>query len=212
MSLVIVAGASGQHAAVVYEAAILSGVIVAGFATIDAADPVPIFDCPWLGRLDQIAASKIALGSRFIVACGSNKLRRRTVEALESQGASLQSVQHPAAIVSPSARVGLGSAVLAGAILGPLSVVGRGAIINHAASVDHNCTVGDFCNISPGACLGGCVRVEPDVFVGLNASILPGVRVGQNAVIGAGAVVAADVAAAVTVVGVPARPVKQRDA
>lgn len=210
MTLIIVAGASGQHASVVYEAAILSGASVAGFATIDDAEPPLLLDCQWLGRLDDIAAAAIARGEHFVIACGSNALRRRTSEMLAAQGASFQSVQHPAAITSPSARVGAGSTLLAGAIIGPRAVLGQGVIINHAASVDHDSMVGDFCNISPGARLGGCVQAEASVFVGLNASILPGLRVGENAVIGAGAVVTGNVMPQDTMVGVPARPVKRR--
>jgi acetyltransferase-like isoleucine patch superfamily enzyme len=49
------------------------------------------------------------------------------------------------------------------------------------------------------------VTVGDDVWIGACASILPGVRVGDGATVGAGAVVTRDVAAASTVVGVPAR-------
>jgi len=210
MALIIVAGASGQHASVVYEVAILSGVSVAGFVTIDDAEPTPLFECQWLGRLDNIAAAAIARGDHFVVACGSNALRCRTSEMLASQGAFFQSIQHPAAIISPSAQIGAGSTLLAGAIIGPRAVLGQGVIVNHAASVDHDCIVGDFGNISPGARLGGCVQAGAGVFVGLNASILPGLRLGENAVIGAGAVVTGNVMPRDTMVGVPARPVKRR--
>lgn len=210
MALIIVAGGSGQHAAVVYEAAVLADARVLGFASIGEAVPAPLFDCPWLGRVDDIGGFEIARGTRFIVACGSNALRRQQGEALLAQGARLESVVHPAAIVSPSAGIGGGSAVLAGAIIGPRAVLGRGVIVNHAASVDHDCEVGDFGNISPGARLAGCVRMERGVFIGLNAAVLPGLRLGENAVVGAGAVVTRDVAFGQTVVGVPARPVQQR--
>ncbi len=48
--------------------------------------------------------------------------------------------------------------------------------------------------------------VEDAVSIGSNATILCGFRIGRGALIGAGAVVAADVPAGVTVAGVPARP------
>lgn len=206
MALIIVAGASGQHAAVVYEAALLSGLDIAGYATLGDEAPARLFDCRWIGVLEGIADRETALGNQFIVACGSNELRRAHSDALVARGASLQSVRHPAAILSPSASIAPGSVVLAGAIVGPRATLGRGVIVNHAASVDHDCEVGDYCNISPGARLGGCVDARPGVFVGLNASVLPGLRLGEDAVVGAGAVVTRDVAQGATVVGVPARP------
>lgn len=207
MALVIVAGASGQHAAVVYEAAILSGVPVAGFVTIGDAAPPPMFDCQWLGCIRDVGPREIERASTFIVACGSNSLRCEETEALERRGASFASVRHPAAIVSPSAHIGPGSCILAGAIIGPRVTLGRGSIINHATSVDHDCALGDYSNISPGARFGGCVTSGPDIFVGLNASILQGLHIGQGATIGAGAVVTRQVADRTTVVGVPARPI-----
>lgn len=54
------------------------------------------------------------------------------------------------------------------------------------------------------------VTLGHDVWVGHGAIILSGVRVGIGAVVGAGAIVTRDVADFDIVVGVPARPVRQR--
>lgn len=51
--------------------------------------------------------------------------------------------------------------------------------------------------------------VEDDVSIGANATILPGVRLGKGCVIGAGAVVTKDVRSGITVVGNPAKELKQ---
>lgn len=210
MALIIVAGTSGQHAAVVYEAAILSGMVVLGFVTIGDAKPCAVFDCPWIGNVGDITTLQPGRGKEFIVACGSNEQRRQQSEALLMQGATFRSVYHPAAIVSPSADIGAGSVVLAGAIVGPRTSVGVAAIINHAASIDHDCQIGDYTNISPGARLAGCVHAGRGVFVGLNASILQGIELGENSVIGAGAVVIGSVSSGETVVGVPAQPMREK--
>lgn len=54
------------------------------------------------------------------------------------------------------------------------------------------------------------VTLGHDVWVGHGATILAGVNVGTGAVIGAGAVVSRDVEPYSVVVGVPAKPIKQR--
>jgi len=59
-------------------------------------------------------------------------------------------------------------------------------------------------------CKGGAT-VEDLVKIGANATILPGVRIGRNSLVGAGAVVAADVPPDVVVAGSPARVVKRID-
>ena len=211
MQLVIAASASGQHARVVHEAARLSGMAIAGFVTIEPAPPPSVFDCPYLGGLDALA--RLATGEHgFVIACGSNALRRSAAERVAELGAPLLTIVHPAAIVSPSAAIGAGAMLLAGSVVGTAARIGRGRTVNHAASVDHDCVLGAHVNLCPGARIGGTVRLGNGVFVGINAAILPGLSIGGGAIVGAGAVVTADVAPGVTVAGVPARPLPIRQA
>ena len=53
----------------------------------------------------------------------------------------------------------------------------------------------------------GPVIIEADAWIGSGATILHSVRIGAGAVVGAASLVREDVAAGVTVAGVPARPV-----
>ena len=62
---------------------------------------------------------------------------------------------------------------------------------------------------APAPRLAGRVTVESGAFVGIGATVIQHVRVGYEAVVGAGAVVISDVAPMSTVVGVPAREIKQ---
>ena len=55
---------------------------------------------------------------------------------------------------------------------------------------------------------GRPVTIGSNVWIGGSAVILPGVTIGDDAIIGAGSVVTRDVAAGVTVVGNPARPLR----
>lgn len=58
--------------------------------------------------------------------------------------------------------------------------------------------------------VGKPVTIGANAWIGGSAVILGGVSIGDGAIVGAGAVVTHDVAANTTVVGNPARPIKQR--
>lgn len=56
----------------------------------------------------------------------------------------------------------------------------------------------------------GPIVIEDDVWLGYGVVVLSGVRIGQGAVVGANAVVAADIPAGAVAVGAPARVVRMR--
>lgn len=143
-----------------------------------------------------------------VVAIGNNQLRIQLQAALVSAGFNTVSVIHPAATVSRYAKVGTGSVVFASAVINTGAEIGDGAIINTSASIDHDCVLGVGVHISPGAHIGGGVRIGDYAWVGIGASVKHLVSLGSNAIIGAGAAVIADVPDEITVIGVPARPVK----
>jgi acetyltransferase EpsM len=145
-----------------------------------------------------------------IVAIGDNRVRRGMTERLAAAGERLATAIHPFSSIAPSATVGEGSMICAGAIVSPRATIGRGALLNTKSSVDHDCVVGDFVHIAPGATLGGNVRIGEETLIAAGATVVPGRSVGARTVIGAGAVVVRDIAADVTAVGVPARVTSDR--
>lgn len=54
------------------------------------------------------------------------------------------------------------------------------------------------------------IVVEDDVWIGSGSRVLDGVTIGRNSIIGAGAVVTADIPAHTVAVGIPARVIRQR--
>ena len=141
------------------------------------------------------------------IALGNNRTRADLIEWVGRAGRRLATVLHPAATVSPSAELGAGSFVAAGAVITAEAAIGEGAIVNTMASIDHECEIGSSAHIAPGARLCGGVRVGARALVGAGAVIIPGVSVGADAVVGAGSVVVREVAAGARVAGSPARPI-----
>ncbi len=112
---------------------------------------------------------------------------------------------HPAAVLSPSARLGAGTLVVAGAIVNADTTVGCGTILNTGCSVDHDCVLGAFTHISPGARLAGDVTIGTRSWIGIGAVVKEGVTIGCGVIVGAGAAVICDIEDGAMVSGVPAR-------
>ena len=202
---------AGGHGRVVAELAELSGHVVVGFVdrapapAARSAAHTPIAEDVLLEALERgghlpLEADAVALG------LGDNAARSRAASALGDRLSA--PLVHPAATVSRDARLGQGSAVMAGAIVNPGARAERIVIVNSGAIVEHDCRLGEAAHVSPGAVLAGGVRLGARSWVGARAVVLPGIVVGREATVGAGAVVTADVGDGVTVVGVPARPTR----
>lgn len=200
---VLVIGAGG-HAKVVIDSLRASGFTIAGLLDADAT-PRQVAGAPVIGddfHLPRLRAEGL---SHAVVAMGDNAVRERVGASARAAGFTLVNAVHPAATVSPSASMGEGVAVMAGAVVNAETRVGDLAIVNTGACVDHDGDLLPACHIAPRVALAGNVRVGARALVGVGASVIPGVSIGADAVVGAGAAVIGDVAAGTAVAGVPAR-------
>ena len=166
---------------------------------------------PILGG-DDLLPELINQGANaFIVGLGSvgnNQPRRRLFELGLSYNLSPQLVQHPKAILSPAAKIGLGVQLLPGCIITSGALLGDNVIINSGAIVEHDCQIGDHVHIATGARLASTVTIGVSAHIGAGATIRQCIRIGEGAVVGAGAVVVKDVEPYTVVTGVPARFMK----
>lgn len=147
----------------------------------------------------------------FCVAIGNphGRARLRFHEQLTKEGLSPITIAHPTAWIADNATIGLGTQILAGAIVAPEARIGRQCIINTNASVDHECILEDGVEVAPGATLCGLVHVGVNASIYAGATVLSRIKIGADAIVGAGAVVTKDVPEGITVIGVPARPMKK---
>lgn len=144
------------------------------------------------------------------VAIGDNALRQRLAASAVAQGFELVNAISPRAVVSPSARLGVGIAIMEGVVVNAETEISDLAIINTGATVDHDCRIGRSVHIAPQCGLAGNVIVGDRTFLGVGCSVVPEQTIGTDAIIGAGSVVITDLPDSVTAVGVPARVIKSR--
>ena len=119
--------------------------------------------------------------------------RRDIFNRYKDLGYEFGTLIHPTAWVDPSAYLGEGVQVMAGAVIQVDAYIEKNVIVNTRACVDHDCQIGAHAFLAPGCVLCGNVKVENDVFIGAGAAIAPNMNIGNSAVIGAGTSVVRDV-------------------
>ncbi|EUJ25299.1 acetyltransferase [Listeria cornellensis] len=153
----------------------------------------------------------VASGSYFFIAVGNNEARQKIFKQLNKGQEQFPNMIHPAALISPNAKIGYGNFIMAGAIINVDACVGNQTIVNSASIIGHDAVLGDFTQVSPGVVITGYVQLENGAYIGANATVLPDVVVSLWAIVGAGSTVVNDVDEYTVVVGTPAKYLKQRD-
>jgi UDP-perosamine 4-acetyltransferase len=172
---------------------------------IGVSDALTCLGIPVLHGDEQLVRLR-AEGYRLaFVAIGSNSLRHRLATMALALDFELINAISPLAVISPSARLGFGIAVMAGVVINADAIIENLAIINTGACVDHDCKIREGAHVGPTCGLAGSVIVGPYSFLGIGTKVIPGAVIGANVVIGAGAVVINDIPDGMTAIGVPAR-------
>lgn len=153
----------------------------------------------------QDLLSKVADFQGLFVAIGNCGVRHSKFVQLRDSGASLVSLIHPKAIVSPLATVSAGTMVVGGAVVNAFCRIGAAGIVNTGATVGHDCVLAEAVHVAPGANVAGDVTIGRESWIGLGSAVRQGVSIGTRVTVGAGAVVVGDVPDGQTVVGVPAK-------
>lgn len=192
------------------------GKVVADTALAADWKSVVFFDDAWPGLTQNgswaVVGDTSSLHERcqefdgVVVGIGNNRIRLAKTQELMSAGATLATIVHPHAAISPYTTLGAGSVVFAGAVIQVDAKLGEACIINTRASVDHDCYLADAVHICPGTSLAGLVTVGEASWVGLGASVKQLVTIGADVTVGAGAAVVHSIPDSQTVAGVPARP------
>jgi sugar O-acyltransferase (sialic acid O-acetyltransferase NeuD family) len=211
---VVVYGAGGQ-ARVLLELMDRAGICpLAGLVDDNPAlHGTKVEGLPVLGSVDKLSTYiRVYRIHRAVIAMGDNTLRKRFAEHARALGLRLPVLIHPNAYVSPSAQLGEGTVVMAGAVVSAHAKLGELCIVNTRASIDHDCELGDCVHLGPGATLTGNVTVGNETTFGAGSTIIPGLIVGDNSMVGAGATVIRDVPSNTTVVGCPAKPIPRTNA
>lgn len=141
----------------------------------------------------------------IFIGIGKNITRQTLQEKLEAEHASIPRMVHPKAVIGSQVTIGIGTAIMAGAVVNCCTEIGKGCIVNTGATIDHDNVIEDYVHISPGANLAGTVKVGKGTWIGVSSAVINNINITSGCIIGAGAVVVKNITETGIFVGVPAR-------
>lgn len=140
----------------------------------------------------------------YFVAIGNNNTRVRWFGKLVELGLKSAILIHPDSTVSSFADIGLGSVIMAGAVVNANATLRECVIVNSRAVVEHDCLIGKGTHISPGAIIAGNSQVGNSSWICMGAKISNNVKIGNNTTIAANSTVLDDIEDNVMAAGTPA--------
>lgn len=176
-----------------------AGFLVSDLSKIGDCDSKVLGDFSWL-KNNRVEALAMGIGNPAVRLKIGNELQER-----------FPAIKWPA-LIHPSVKYGAsclfeeGVNVCAGTIATVNVTFGRFSMVNLSCTIGHESQIGEGTVINPLSAISGGVKIGSRVLVGTHASILQYITVGDDAVVGSGAMVHKDVAAGITVMGVPAKP------
>ena len=174
---------AGGHAKAVAEAATATLGGISAYVDPQPADWLAAQHIPGDDDVDADGTA-VVLGLGGVTAAHLKK-RLAVLRRYLDNGHVAPILQHPAAYVSDTARLGIGCIILAGAVVQPGAELGEGVIVNTRAIVEHDCVIGAGTHVAPGAVvLGGC-RIGSCAMIGAGAVVLPGATVGDEELVSA---------------------------
>lgn len=194
---VIVIGGGG-HAKVVIDCILSAGDRVVGVLDDGLDIGNIVLNIPVLGKIEDYIKYT---DKQFIIAIGSNVVRRRIAENMKVKW---YTAVHPRSVVSQYADIGAGTVVMPNAVINAGTSVGEHCIINTGAAVEHDNQLEDYVHISPAASLGGTVSIGKETHIGIGATVKNNIHICDSCIIGAGAVVVKSITESGTYVGIPA--------
>ncbi len=158
---------------------ILDGGMVPGSRVLD----VPVLGPDNDEEMARLYRQGVRLAVNGVGAAGNHPYRSQVYTRLRQAGFSLPNLIHPSAVIEPSAVLGEGNQIMAGAIVGSAVRVGDNCIVNSGAVISHDSRLADNVHIAPGALLAGNVQVGADTLVGMGVTIYLGLTIGSRVVI-----------------------------
>ncbi|WP_165249485.1 acetyltransferase [Adlercreutzia sp. ZJ141] len=166
-----------------------------------------------LNGYSVLGSSKWLINHRDEVLCtctvGHAATRAKLQASLASRGVVFESIVAPDVEIPSSTAIGPGCVFYPGVSMSVNCEIGRGVLLNSGVTVGHDSTIGDFASVMPSTGISGNCHIGRRVNIGGHAFLVPGRKVGDDATVAAGSIVFSNVRKGTTVLGNPARRMRE---
>lgn len=162
---------------------------------------------PWLGTGKWILKHK----DECVCTCtiGYPNTKAKVQRYLTEQGIQVETIIAPDARISPLCSIGSGSVIYGYTSISVNCKIGEGVLLNGRVSVGHDVEIGNYTTIMVGTGISGGCKIGTEVNIGGHVFIVPERKIGDRATIAAGSVVFTNVKPGTTVLGNPAKRMKE---
>ena len=162
---------------------------------------------PWLGNRYWILDHKEDVLCTCTV--GNAELKKNIQTDLMGKGVRFETIIEKTCYVAPHTTIGPGCILYGGVRVSVNCSIGAGVLLNDGVKIGHDVTIGDYTSIMPDTGISGGCNIGEQVEIGGHAFIIPGKKVGDKARIAAGSIVFSNVRAGTTVLGNPAKRMRE---
>ena len=168
-----------------------------------------INDYPWLGNRNWIIDHKADVVCTCCI--GNPKIKKIIQEELTEKGVTFETIVAYGGFgyIGAHTEIGPGCIFYGGVTIAVNCRIGADVVMNQMVNIGHDCVIGDYTTIMPFTGISGYCKVGSEVNIGGHAFIIPGRKVGDAATIAAGSIVFSNVKAGTTVLGNPAKRMRE---
>jgi sugar O-acyltransferase (sialic acid O-acetyltransferase NeuD family) len=178
MSNLLIIGAGG-HGRVVVDTAELQGIWEDIAFLDDRSDMDTVLNHRIIGKLQEY--EKFVDKYEYAIVCiGDNEGRLDLIQKILKVGYKLPVIIHPKASVSKYSIIGVGSVILAGAVINTNASIGTGCIININSCVDHDTIIDDGVHVCSGAVVRSMCSIGRLSYIGARSCVKSGKILGEK--------------------------------
>lgn len=156
--------------------------------------------------LSSVEEYKIQPDDVFVCALGIPQMKRKYIRMIEEKGGEFFSLISKSCIISNTNRkLGKGVIALCHTGIDADTEIGDFVTILAGGLIGHDSVIENYCTLDCHVFCGGGSHIKQEALLSTGVKVMPHKTVGENAIVNAGSVVARDIPAGTTVMGIPAQ-------